>query len=86
MKKKSPSQAGLFNPRALLAFALCSIGAGLGFLSFASTPSSGTLTDVSGPIELYGRTFFCGQSHPGYSSWTKVRSVPAQRSHAMITR
>ena len=57
MKKNSPSQAGLFNPRALLAFALCSIGAGLGVLSFASTPSSGTLTDVSGPINYTAGPF-----------------------------
>jgi List-Bact-rpt repeat protein len=64
MKKNSPSQAGLFNPRALLAFALCSIGAGLGFLSFASTPSSGTLTDVSGPINYTAGPFFVANPTP----------------------
>src|SRR6266404_3662312 len=64
MKKNSPSQAGLFNPRALLAFALCSIGAGLGVLSFASTPSSGTLTDVSGPMSYTAGPFFVANPTP----------------------
>jgi hypothetical protein len=44
MKKRSASQSGLFNPRILLAFSLSSIGASLGWLSFASTPSSAPLT------------------------------------------
>src|SRR5947208_9480659 len=64
MKKKSPSQAGVFRPRALLAFALCSIGAGLGLVSFASTPSSGTLTDVSGPISYTAGPFFVANPTP----------------------
>ena len=49
MQKNSTSQSGIFNIRILIAVALCSLGASLGWLSFASTPSSGTLTDVSGP-------------------------------------
>jgi hypothetical protein len=49
MKKQFTSQSGLFNTRLLVAVALCSIGASFGFFSFASTPSSGTLTDTSGP-------------------------------------
>src|SRR5207253_479637 len=32
------SQSGFFNPRVLLAFALCSVGAFLAMLSFAATP------------------------------------------------
>jgi hypothetical protein len=43
MKKKSSSQSGLFNPRAFVAFALCSVGAFLAMVSFAG-PKPGTLT------------------------------------------
>src|SRR6266705_1069017 len=42
MKKKSPSQSGLFNLRAFLAFTLCSVGALLAMLSFAAPPSMPT--------------------------------------------
>jgi hypothetical protein len=38
MKKKSPSQSAFFNPRVLLAFTLCSVGALLAMLSLAATP------------------------------------------------
>jgi len=48
MKKNSIFQSGLFNPRVLLAFTLCSVAGLLGMLSFAATPSTGTLTDTSG--------------------------------------
>src|SRR5438270_3297110 len=48
MKKNSIFQSGLFNPRVLLAFTLCSVAGLLGVLSFAATPSTGTLTDKSG--------------------------------------
>src|SRR5437868_844886 len=49
MQTKSSSLAGIFNVRVVIAIALCSIGASFGWLSFASTPSSGTLTDANGP-------------------------------------
>src|SRR5712691_3457736 len=42
MKKKSPSQSGLFNLRAFLAFTLCSVGALLAMLSFAAPASTPT--------------------------------------------
>jgi hypothetical protein len=48
MQKKSTSESGLFNPRILAAFFLCSAGALLAMFSLASTPPSGTLTDTSG--------------------------------------
>jgi len=38
MKKKSTSQSGIFNPRVLLAFTLCSVGALLAMVSLATTP------------------------------------------------
>src|SRR5438093_8486042 len=37
MKTNSTSKSGLFNPRVLLAFALCSVGAFLTMFSFAGT-------------------------------------------------
>ena len=53
MKKNPASQSGLFNPRILLAFCLCSVGAMLGMLSFASTPSSGTISDTGSTVLTY---------------------------------
>src|SRR5712692_3965336 len=41
MRKYFASQSGLFNPRILLAFSLCSVGVLLAMLSFATMPSSG---------------------------------------------
>src|ERR1700730_10765245 len=41
MKKNPTSKSGLFNPRVLLAFALCSVGVLLAMYSFAGMPSSG---------------------------------------------
>src|SRR2546425_5522841 len=40
LRKNSPSQSGVFNPRVLLAFVLCSVGILLAMLSFAATPQS----------------------------------------------
>ncbi|MEP6820737.1 MAG: PKD domain-containing protein [Chthoniobacterales bacterium] len=50
MKKKSLCTSGLFTTRIVLAVALCGVGISLGWLSFAATPPSGTLTDTSGPL------------------------------------
>ncbi|HJT82120.1 MAG TPA: fibronectin type III domain-containing protein [Chthoniobacterales bacterium] len=50
MHTKTSSISGIFNLRTVTAVALCSLGASLGWLSFASTPSTGTLTDTSGPV------------------------------------
>src|SRR5438105_492320 len=38
MKKNLSSKSGIFNPRALVAFALCLAGVGLTMLSFAANP------------------------------------------------
>src|SRR3979411_650620 len=57
MRKKSPSQSGVFNPRIFLTFMLCSIGAWLAILSFAASPASGTLTDTSGPLNYTAGPF-----------------------------
>src|SRR5438067_11915059 len=52
MKKSSGSEAGAFNPRIFAAFILGSIGAWLAMFSFASTPSSGTVS-VANPVLTY---------------------------------
>src|SRR6266404_9302187 len=64
MRKNPDSQSGIFHPRAFLAFILCSAGAMLAMLSFASTPSSGTLTDTSGPISYTAGPFFVSNPTP----------------------
>src|SRR5436189_5732566 len=64
MKTKSRCCSGFFTPRALVGFALCSTGAWLALLSFASTPSSGTLTDTSGPLSYTAGPFFVANPTP----------------------
>ncbi|HEX8077146.1 MAG TPA: sialidase family protein, partial [Chthoniobacterales bacterium] len=54
MRKKLTSQSGLFNPRTLLAFLLCSLGASFGWLSFASNPTSTNVTPTSSPMTWVG--------------------------------
>src|ERR1700731_1265496 len=44
MRKNSQSQTAFFNPRIVITAALCSIGASLGWLSFASTPATDSIT------------------------------------------
>src|SRR5437667_2423808 len=64
MKTKSRCCSGFFTPRALVGFALCSTGAWLALLSFASTPSSGTLTNTSGPVSYDAGPFFVANPTP----------------------
>ncbi len=64
MQKKIASQLGIFNIRVVLAVALFSLGASLGWLSFASTPSSETLTDVSGPLTYTAGPFNFSNATP----------------------
>jgi len=64
MKTNSRSEAGAFNPRAFAAFLLCSAGVMLAMLSFAATPSSGTLTDTSGPVTYTAGPFFVANPTP----------------------
>jgi hypothetical protein len=49
MKKSHTSQSGIFNIRVVLAIALCSVGASLGWLSYASTPATDSITVPSTP-------------------------------------
>ena len=64
MKRNSPSESAFFNPRIFAAFILCSVGAWLAMFSFASTPSSGTLTDTSGPQTYMAGPFFVANPTP----------------------
>src|SRR2546428_34364 len=62
MKKNPTTQSGLFNPRALVTFTLCSVGAVLAMLSFAATAPSTTTTrlDANSP------------QAPTQAGWSKV--------------
>ena len=54
MKKNPASQSGIFNPRVLLAFCLCSVGALLAIFSFADTnPSSPGTVSLASPTLTY---------------------------------
>ena len=64
MRTNSKSESGMFNPRAFGAFLLCAFGLVLGMASFASTPSSGTLTETSGPITYTAGPFSQPNSAP----------------------
>jgi hypothetical protein len=44
MQTTPPSESGFSRLRVLFAFVLCTIGAGLAFVSFAASPSSGTIS------------------------------------------
>ena len=61
MHKQNPSQSGFFIPRIFVAFALFSASAWLAMVSFASTPSSGTISPTSGNI-TYDAGPFPGQN------------------------
>jgi hypothetical protein len=50
MKKNPSSQSGLFNPRAFVAFTLCSVGALLAMVSFAAPTSTRTTPTFGHPI------------------------------------
>lgn len=52
MRKKSTRDSGVFTPRLLLGLSLCFLGGLFAVFSFASTPSSGTLSD-SVPVLTY---------------------------------
>ncbi len=64
MRKNPVPPSGLFNPRALIAFSLGSVGALLAMFSLAATPSSGTLTDTSGPLSYTAGPFFVANPTP----------------------
>ncbi len=64
MKKTSLHRSGIMNPRVLFAVALGFIGSSLGWLSIASTPSSGMITDISGPQMYTAGPFYQANQSP----------------------
>ena len=58
MKTRTSKENGSFNPRIFAAFLLGSAAVWMAMLSFGSTPSSGTLTDASGPLQYTAGPFF----------------------------
>ncbi len=50
MKKHTSNESAFLNPRVLAGLLLGVAGISLAMLSLASTPSTGTLTDISGPL------------------------------------
>src|SRR4051812_22510173 len=71
MRRKLASESGLFNPRILLAFGLCSVGALLAMFSFAGiTDSSADLALAVAPgfhaqIQVPGSTAGGNESYVG---------------------
>src|SRR5438876_2927175 len=67
MKQNPDSQSGLFNPRILLAFTLCSAGVLLAMLSFAATPGSATASTSSAEATAVtaGGSHTCGLTSVG---------------------
>jgi hypothetical protein len=66
MKKNSNRKAGIFNPRNLLGVFLCLSGISLAMLSFsfAATPPTGTLTDVSPSLTYTAGPFTTSNPSP----------------------
>src|SRR5256885_15470207 len=58
MKRKNASETGFIRVRLFAAFVLSAAAVSMAMLSFASTPSSGTLTDTSGPLTYTAGPFF----------------------------
>jgi hypothetical protein len=81
--KKPASKSGLFNPRVLLAFSLCSVGALLALLSFASTPPTSNVT-VPSTIGQTVTVTWTGTIPPGSnatSNCAALADTPAVDQH-----
>jgi hypothetical protein len=64
MQKNTDSESAFFNPRIFAAFLFCSVGAWLGMFSFASTPSSGTLSPTTPPLTYDAGPFNAPNTSP----------------------
>src|SRR5437870_4594050 len=83
MKKNPNSKSGIFNMRVLLAFSLCSVGASLALLSFASTPPSDSIT-VPSTIGQTVSVTWTGTIPPlanASSDCTVLADLPAADTH-----
>ncbi len=54
MKNSSSSQSGIFNVRVAIAVVLCTFAASLGWLSFAASPTGGTIAPSGGTLAWDG--------------------------------
>ena len=54
MKNTTTAPSGIFNLRLVLALAFCGLGASLGWLAFAATPASGTLSTANPVLNYTG--------------------------------
>lgn len=57
MQKDLSSRVGVFNRRVVVSFALCAMGMAMALLSFAATPSSGTLSPANPTLTFAGGPF-----------------------------
>src|SRR5437899_8212704 len=82
MKKNPSSQSGLFNPRAFVAFTLCSVGALLAMFSFAAPTSRRTTPTFGHPIisGIGGVGFEQGLRHDPSNTNRLYTSVPGALS------
>ncbi|MDQ6911333.1 MAG: carboxypeptidase regulatory-like domain-containing protein [Verrucomicrobiota bacterium] len=74
MKKNPPSQAGIFNPRALLGFALCFIGISLAVVTFAAPRATSRARGKGVPVPSALRPTVINSALNGVSS--SVRDLP----------
>ena len=84
MKKSSACESGAFNPRIFAAFLLCAAGGWLAMLSFASTPSTGTIDPSTNPpqnnVSYTAGPFFVSNPTP----IIEVDSGPAAQKRGMF--
>ena len=83
MKRTSSLQSAFLNPRTVLSIALCSIGASLAILGFASTPPTSSITVPSASGQTVSVTW-AGTIPPlvnGASDCTNLADTPAVDQH-----
>jgi len=83
MKKNPASKSGIFNPRVLLAFSLCSVGVFLALFSFASMPPTSNVT-VPSTIGQTVTVTWTGTIPPGSnpsSNCAALADTPAVDQH-----
>jgi hypothetical protein len=83
MRKNPASKSGIFNLRVLLAFSLCSVGASLALLSFASMPPTSNITVPSTVGQTVSVTW-TGTIPPlanATSDCTALADLPAADTH-----
>jgi len=77
MKKNPSSQSGLFNPRAFVAFTLCSVGVLLAMVSFAA-PASKHIAST------FGHPIITGIGGVGFEQGVRVDPSNANRLYTSV--